>query len=46
LSESDKSKVTGKDMPFSQQEGKRAIRITTELDRMVKTEVAKGFMTG
>jgi hypothetical protein len=46
LSDANKSKAAGKSMPFSQQEGQRAIRITTELDRMVKIEVAKGLMTG
>jgi hypothetical protein len=46
LSDANKSKAAGKGMSFSQREARRAIRITTELDRMAKIEVAKGLMTG
>jgi hypothetical protein len=46
LSDANKSKAAGKGMPFSQQEGQRAIRIITELDQMAKIEAAKGLMVG
>ena len=46
MSDANKSKAAGKGMPFSQQEGQRAIRIITELDQMGKIEAAKELMTG